>query len=61
MLLKLGERGILVSYLASKNILISAIIGLLGAALECEHEGNIPVKKKDIIKRLNDIEKNISN
>ena len=100
MLLKLGERGILVyresldtdnlrsffaidsfaenvidpvgagdallayttlSYLASKNIIISAIIGLLGAALECEHEGNIPVKKKDIIKRLNDIEKNILN
>ena len=45
--------------LNSKNILVSAIIGLVAASLECEFDGNIPIKPENIKKRLKNIEKNI--
>ena len=47
------------SFLNSKNILVSAIIGLIAASLECEYDGNIPIKPESIKKRLKNIEKNI--
>ena len=47
------------SFLSTKNILVSAIIGLVAASLECEYDGNIPVKPLEIKKRLKDIESNI--
>ncbi|HEY9246942.1 MAG TPA: PfkB family carbohydrate kinase [Candidatus Methanoperedens sp.] len=43
------------AYKASKNILISSILGSLGAALACEKEGNIPITVEEIetkIKRI---------
>lgn len=45
-------------YIKTKDILISSIIGSLAAACACEVNGNIPVLKKDIINKLNEIEKN---
>ena len=47
------------SFLNSKNILVAAIIGLVAASLECEYDGNIPIKPENIKKRLKSIEKNI--
>ena len=47
------------TFLNSKNILVSAIIGLVAASLECEYDGNIPIKPDNIKKRLKSIEKNI--
>ncbi len=49
------------TFLKTKNILISAIIGLIAASLECEYEGNIPIKPENIKKRIRDIERNIYN
>tara|TARA_B100000686_G_scaffold204229_1_gene211075 strand:- start:31144 stop:32685 length:1542 start_codon:yes stop_codon:yes gene_type:complete len=49
------------SFLNSKNILVAAIIGLIAASLECEHDGNVPIKPDSIKKRLKSIEKNIYN
>ncbi|MBT3939038.1 MAG: adenylyltransferase/cytidyltransferase family protein [Pelagibacterales bacterium] len=49
------------AFLSTKNILISAIIGLVAASLECEYDGNIPIKPEDIKKRLKDIEPYIYN
>ena len=37
------------------------IIGLIAASLECEHDGNVPIKPDSIKKRLKSIEKNIYN
>jgi rfaE bifunctional protein kinase chain/domain/rfaE bifunctional protein nucleotidyltransferase chain/domain len=49
------------SFLSTKNILVSAIIGLVAASLECEYEGNIPIKSIEIKNRLKSIEANIYN
>ena len=49
------------SFLSTKNILVSAIIGLVAASLECEYDGNIPIKPEAIKKRLKGIEANIYN
>jgi len=49
------------SFLSTKNILVSAIIGLVAASLECEYDGNIPIKPEAIKKRLKGIEENIYN
>lgn len=43
------------SFLTSKNILVSSIIGNIAASLACEQEGNIPIKTKNLLKRLNEI------
>jgi rfaE bifunctional protein kinase chain/domain/rfaE bifunctional protein nucleotidyltransferase chain/domain len=45
------------SMLCSKSLVIATIIGSIAAALECEIDGNIPVDKNDIIKKIEDIEK----
>jgi len=49
------------SLLSTKNILVAAIIGLVAASLECEYEGNIPIKSIEIKNRLKSIEANIYN
>ena len=49
------------SFLNSKNILVAAVIGLIAASLECEYNGNVPIKPDNIKKRLKSIEKNIYN
>jgi len=49
------------SFLATKNILVAAIIGLVAASLECEYDGNIPIKCIEIKNRLKNIEASIYN
>ncbi len=44
------------AYTSSKNIIISAIIGLAAAALECEFDGNIPIKNSEVLKKIKSIE-----
>ena len=44
------------SYKCSKNILISAVLGNIAAALVCETEGNIPVTVEEIDKKLQKIQ-----
>ena len=43
------------SFLSSKNILISSVTGNIAASLACEQDGNIPIKPKDLLKRLEEI------
>ena len=49
------------AFLQTKNIAVAAIIGLIAASLECEFDGNIPIKPENINKRLQQIEHNIYN
>ena len=44
-----------ISFLTSKNILTSSIIGNVAASLACEQAGNIPIKIKDLLRRLHEI------
>jgi rfaE bifunctional protein kinase chain/domain/rfaE bifunctional protein nucleotidyltransferase chain/domain len=37
---------------ATKNSVIASVLGSLAAGVECEHEGNIPVSRKDVIDKL---------
>lgn len=43
----------------TKNLVIAGIIGSIAAACECEVEGNIPIETGDILKKINEIEKNL--
>tara|TARA_A100001011_G_scaffold400493_2_gene515514 strand:- start:9864 stop:11411 length:1548 start_codon:yes stop_codon:yes gene_type:complete len=45
------------SMLQTNSLLISSIIGSIAAACECEFDGNIPVKPKDVLDKINFIEK----
>jgi len=42
--------------LTSHNSVISAVLGALAAAVECEYDGNIPVTSHDVLEKLNRIE-----
>jgi rfaE bifunctional protein kinase chain/domain/rfaE bifunctional protein nucleotidyltransferase chain/domain len=44
------------SMAVSDNVSIASILGSLSAAIECEHEGNVPVALVDMQRRVNDIE-----
>ena len=46
--------------LASKSLIISAILGSIAAACECEYDGNIPVKSSAVLTKINEIEKKIN-
>jgi rfaE bifunctional protein kinase chain/domain/rfaE bifunctional protein nucleotidyltransferase chain/domain len=46
-----------IAYKASKNILISSILGSFAAAAACEKEGNVPVTIEDIEKKINRIQR----
>jgi rfaE bifunctional protein kinase chain/domain/rfaE bifunctional protein nucleotidyltransferase chain/domain len=37
---------------ATKNSVIASVLGALAAGIECEHEGNIPVSRKDVVDKL---------
>ena len=47
------------SLFESKNIVIASIIGSISAAIESTIDGNEPVKLRDVINKLDKIEKNI--
>ena len=40
------------SLFATKNAVVASILGSLAAAVECEHEGNIPVRRRDVLEKL---------
>ncbi len=45
------------SMVATKSNVIGSILGVLAAAVACEHDGNNPVKPEDVLKKLNALEK----
>ena len=47
------------SMVVSKNHAISSIISSIAASLACEREGNVPIKIKEMLDRINKIEKKI--
>ena len=47
------------SMVVSKNHAICSIISSIAASLACEKEGNVPIKIKEILDRVSDIEKKI--
>ena len=49
--------GATLAYIKSKNILASAIIGNVSAALACERKGNIPITTKQILAKIEKIKK----
>jgi rfaE bifunctional protein kinase chain/domain/rfaE bifunctional protein nucleotidyltransferase chain/domain len=45
------------SLFATGNPVIASILGAFSAAVECEHEGNVPVRPKDVIDKLDHFER----
>ena len=45
------------SLVATRSPLIASILGSVAAGVACEHEGNIPVSPKDILAKLDSVEK----
>jgi sugar/nucleoside kinase (ribokinase family) len=41
----------------TKSTVIAAVLGSLAAAVECEHEGNVPVRPKDVVDKLHRFER----
>jgi sugar/nucleoside kinase (ribokinase family) len=44
---------------ADGNFVLATILGALGAAVECEHEGNRPVSPAEVEEKLDDLERRI--
>jgi rfaE bifunctional protein kinase chain/domain/rfaE bifunctional protein nucleotidyltransferase chain/domain len=42
---------------STKNSVIASVLGSLAAAVECEHEGNVPVSPKDVVDKLHRFER----
>lgn len=40
------------SLFATGNAVIASVLGSFSAAVECEHQGNIPVRPKDVLTKL---------
>jgi len=45
------------SLFATANPVIASALGSFAAAVECEHEGNIPVRPKDVVDKLDQFER----
>jgi len=45
---------------STKNSVIAAVLGSLAAAVECEHEGNVPVRPKDVVDKLHRFERSVN-
>ncbi len=43
--------------LATGNEVVASTLGAMAAARECEYDGNIPVKPKDVMERIDQVEK----
>ena len=46
--------------MATKSLIVSSIIGSMGAACQCENLGNITVGPEQILEKINAVEKSIS-
>jgi sugar/nucleoside kinase (ribokinase family) len=47
------------SMLTTQNPAVAMILGSFAAAVECEKNGNIPVRPEDVLEKINLAEKNI--
>lgn len=45
------------SLVGTENAVIASVLGSLASAVECEHEGNIPVRPKDVVDKLDRVER----
>ena len=45
------------SMFAGGNEVIASVLGSLSAAVECERQGNIPVRPKDVLDKLDRYER----
>ncbi len=45
------------SLVTTKSPVIASILGSVAAGVACEHEGNVPVSPKDILEKINSVEK----
>jgi bifunctional ADP-heptose synthase (sugar kinase/adenylyltransferase) len=43
--------------LVSKSEVVATILGIMAAACECEHDGNIPIKAEDVHRKLDAVER----
>jgi sugar/nucleoside kinase (ribokinase family) len=48
-----------ISLVVSKCVVSASILGSLAAALACERDGNSPVNPADVLKRLNQVERQV--
>jgi rfaE bifunctional protein kinase chain/domain/rfaE bifunctional protein nucleotidyltransferase chain/domain len=48
------------SLFKSKNAVIASVLGAVAAAVECTHEGNVPVSPKDVLDKLDHLERYIA-
>lgn len=44
---------------ATRNDVIASILGNMAAAVECEHEGNVPVTPEEVLKKVDTVERHI--
>jgi rfaE bifunctional protein kinase chain/domain len=42
---------------ATKSDVIASIVGNMAAGIECEHEGNVPVRPEDVLKKIDAMER----
>jgi len=45
---------------ATRNDVIASILGNMAAAIECEHEGNVPVTPEQVLKKVDTVERHIN-
>jgi sugar/nucleoside kinase (ribokinase family) len=45
------------SLFATENAVIASLLGSMAAAVECEHRGNVPVSRKDVLSKLDRYER----
>ena len=43
--------------IGTKNDVIASILGNVAAAIECEHDGNVPVTPADVLARIDAVER----
>jgi len=45
---------------ATKNEVIASVLGSMAAAVECEHDGNVPVSPEEVLKKIDAMERQIN-
>ncbi len=45
------------SLFTTQNAVVASVLGSFAAAIECEHEGNVPVKPKDVVDKIQHFER----
>lgn len=45
------------SLFATKNAVLASVLGSISAAVECEHEGNVPVHPQNVLQKIERFER----